>query len=236
MRSIDHEETLEALRLSFWYGSRSNLDFKYLKDLTDQEFGDFVGDMLNALSQTMNDGDPDRIIDVTYRWQRHAYAGHLGDPGAFPHAHDNTPIAQLAKPLADSRVALLTSSGHFVDGDDPEPFGVKDMTQAEAEERIVDFLGAPPTLSEIPVDTAPNRLTVRHGGYPVSAVSQDHQVALPLGHLQTLADEGTIGELAPRAYSFVGATSQVRLKKQIAPEWAEQLLADGVDAVLLVPV
>ena len=35
-------ESLEQLRMSFWYGSRSNLDFKFLQGLSDDEFADFV--------------------------------------------------------------------------------------------------------------------------------------------------------------------------------------------------
>ena len=67
-------------------------------------------------------------------------------------------------------------------------------------------------------------------------MAQDHQVALPLGHLRALADDGTIGEVAETAYSFVGATSQVRLRRDVAPAWAERLRDDEIDAVLLVPV
>lgn len=228
--------TVEDLRLSFWYGRRSNLNFKYFRDLDDAEFGDFVEELLSAVSATMDDGDAERVVAVAHRWQRHAYSGHLGDPADFPHAHADTPIAPLSKPLAEAKIALLTSSGHFVEGDDPEPFGVQDMTQAEAESRIGEFLGTSPTLSEIPFDTPPESLRVRHGGYPVQAVSSDHQVALPIGHLRDLVAEGTIGDVLPNAYSFVGATSQLRLQKRIAPEWAERLRDEGADAVLLVPV
>ena len=229
-------ETIEALRKSFAYGSRSNLNFKFLKDLTDGEFGEFVEELLGGVAQIVDDGDGRRLAEMAYRWQVHAYASHLGDPADFPHRHDDTPVATLSKPLSESRVALLTSSGHFVDGDDPQPFGESAMTQAEAEARIAEFLSAAPDLSAIPVDTPPEDLRVRHGGYPVQAVAADHQVALPLGHLKALEEEGVIGELSTTAYSFVGATSQLGLKKTIAPKWAEQLRDDGVDAVLLVPV
>jgi D-proline reductase (dithiol) PrdB len=229
-------ETIEQLRTSFSYGSRGNLSFKYLKDLSDAEFGDFLEELFEAIATTTDDGDADRVIDVAYRWQVHGYAGHLGDPADFPHRHDDTPIATLAKPLSECRVALLTSSGHFVDGDDPEPFGEIGMTQAQAEARIIDFIRDAPTLSSIPVDTRPDQLRVRHGGYPIAAAAEDHQVVLPIGHLRAIADEGAIGELAPTAYSFVGATSQARLRKEFAPTWAEQFREDGVDAVLLVPV
>jgi len=123
-----------------------------------------------------------------------------------------------------------------LNGDDPMPFGVPDMTQAEAESRINDFLRVAPELSTIPVRSDPSSLRVRHGGYPVEAVASDNEVALPLAHLRDLERRGVVGRLLPSAYSFVGATSQVRLKKSIAPSWADRLQAEGADAVLLVPV
>ena len=229
-------ETTEELRRSFFYGSRSNLNVKFLKDLDDAEFGDFLEELLAAASVTTDDGDADRVVDVLYRWQVHAYSGHLGDPADFPHRHDDTPLATLDKPLSACRVAVLTSSGHFVDGDDPEPLGVSDMTQTEAEARIGEFLRESPTLSAIPVDTPAEQLLVRHGGYPTASVRADHQVALPLGHLRALAEDGLIGEVAPTAYSFVGAAAQGRIRKDIGPAWARQLVDEHVDAVLLVPV
>ncbi|MDJ0771308.1 MAG: glycine/sarcosine/betaine reductase selenoprotein B family protein [Ilumatobacter sp.] len=236
MSGGEHAETVESLRASFKYGLRSNLNFKFVTDLSDAEFGDFFEELLAAVAATTDDGDPAPVIDAAYRWQVHAYAGHLGDPADFPHRHDDVPLATLGKPLSESSVALLTSSGHFVEGDDPQPFGVEHMTQAEAEARIGEFLKVAPTLSEIPVDTPAERLHVRHGGYPVASVAADHQVALPLEHLRAMVDERVVGELSPTAYSFVGAAAQVRLKKQVAPAWAQQLRDDGVDAVLLVPV
>ena len=229
-------ETTEALRRSFSYGTRSNLNVKFMKDLDDTEFGDFLEELFAATAATADDGNADRVTDVLYRWQVQAYSGHLGDPAEFPHRHDDVPFAPLAKPLSESRVALLTSSGHFVAGDDPEPLGVVGMTQEEAEARIGEFLREAPTLSEIPIDSPPEQLRVRHGGYPIASVSADHQVALPLAHLRSLAADGTIGELAPSAYSFVGAAAQGRLRKEVGPAWAKRLADDDVDAVLLVPV
>ncbi len=229
-------ETIEELRKSFFYGSRSNLNFKFLKDLSDTDFAKFLSDMLDAVGKTTDDGDAGRVVDVAYRWQVDAYGGHLGDPADFPHRYADTPFTALPKPLSECRVGLLTSSGHFVDGDDPEPFGEQAMTQKDAEGRIGEFLRAAPELSTIPVTTQAEQLRVRHGGYPVQAVAADHQVALPIQHLQELAASGEIGEVASSAYSFVGATSQVRLKKDIAPQWAEQLRGDEIDVLLLVPV
>ncbi len=232
----DLPETTDDLRRSFFYGSRSNLNVKFLRDLDDAEFGDFLEELFDATSKAADDGDAGRVTDVMFRWQVHAYSAHLGDPARFPHRHDDTPLATLAQPLSESRVALLTSSGHFVEGDDPQPLGVVDMSQAEAEDRISEFLREVPTLSRIPIDTPSANLRVRHGGYPVASVAADHQVALPIDHLRDLASTGAIGELAPLAWSFVGAAAQGRIRREAGPTWAGQFLAEGVDAVLLVPV
>ena len=53
--------------------------------------------------------------------------------------------------------------------------------------------------------------------------------------MRELHEEGVIGELAADAYSFVGATSQLKLRERVAPLWADEHCAAQVDAVLLVP-
>jgi hypothetical protein len=133
-------------------------------------------------------------------------------------------------------VGLLTSSGHFTAGDDPEPFGVAKMSQQEAEDRISEFLRATPHLSVVDRDQPAEDLRVRHGGYDVRSVVKDHNVALPRDRLLDAAAAGRIGEVSGRLYSFTGAAAQGRLRRQAAPEWVSQLQRDAVDAVLLVPV
>jgi D-proline reductase (dithiol) PrdB len=235
-RVMDRPESIENLRRSFAYGSRSNLNFKFLKDLSDEEFGDFLEQLLTAVSSTIDDGNATAVIDAAFRWQVQGYSGHLGDPADFPHRHEDVPLTPMSKPLDESRVALITSSGHFVEGDDPQPFGETSMSQQEAEDRIQEFLREDPALSAIPFETPPDRMRVRHGGYPVQAAASDHQVALPIGHLKALRDEGVIADLVPDAYSFVGAASQLRIQRDVAPKWAERLKEAGADVALLVPV
>lgn len=230
-------ETIEQLRESFFYGSRSNLNMKFLAGLSDQQFGDFLVDVLGAVGDAVDYGDPAAVIEVAYQWQVEAYSGpHKLGESNFRYKYDDTPWAEPKKPLAESRVAVLTSSGHFVDGDDPKPFGVEDMSQAEAEARIQESIKLPPTLSKIPRSTSFDDLRVRHGGYPVQAAIADPQVVLPLRILESFEAEGVIGEVAPDAYSFVGAAAQGRLKKEIGPEWAEILHDNDVDVALLVPI
>lgn len=65
-----------------------------------------------------------RIVEHVYAGQVQAYSSE----GEW--RYDDGPFILLQKPLSASRLVLLTSSGHFVEGADPEPFGVKNMTQA----------------------------------------------------------------------------------------------------------
>ena len=113
----------------------------------------------------------------------------------------------------------MSSSGHFVEGDDPQPLGINNMTQAEAEERINDFIKEEPQLSEIPIDTEQKYSRVRHGGYDVRGAQKDANVNFPIDRMRELSDEGVIPELHPTAFSFVGACSQMRLQKETGPRF-----------------
>lgn len=227
---MSQQESLTEFKNSFAYGSRSDLNFKFLKNLSEADAARFFQDLLYRLSDTFDDGDLGRLLDHVLAWQTRAYAG------VSRWTYADGPFTPLRKPLAACRVTLLTSSGHFVEGDDPEPFGVKDMSQDEAMARIDDFLKVEPVLSVIPTDTPVEKLRVRHGGYDIRSAQADPNVAFPLERLRELAQEGRIGVLAANAYSFVGACAQTLLLKHAGPKWVEQLRAQEIDAVVLVPV
>jgi hypothetical protein len=129
----------------------------------------------------------------------------------------------------------LTSSGHFVAGDDPEPFGVIGMTQQEAADRIKEFLRAAPTLSAIPSDTPTAGLVVRHGGYDVRSAQRDPNVVFPRDRLLEAVVDGRTGNLADTLYSFTGAAAQGRMRAA-AREWASLLHRNRIDVLLLVSV
>ncbi|HEY3291840.1 MAG TPA: glycine/sarcosine/betaine reductase selenoprotein B family protein [Anaerolineae bacterium] len=223
-------ESFEHFKNSFSYGSRTDLNFKFLKNLPDAEAALFLQQLLDKLGDTMNDGRLERIVDHLYTWQAHGYAG------AGRWTYSDGPFTPLRKPLSESKVALFTSSGHFVEGHDPEPFGVSNMTQREAVERIDEFTKSEPVLSVIPADTPIDQLRVRHGGYDIRAAQIDPNVTFPLERMRELADEKRFGELDSNAYSFVGACAQTPLLKKSAPEWASHLKARNVEAAVLVPV
>jgi D-proline reductase (dithiol) PrdB len=225
------QESFEAFKNSFTStGSRSNLNFKFLKNLSDLEAGQFFRDLLEKLSESIDDGDFQRIVDHIYLAQIQAY----DRKGKWE--YEEGPFTPLQKPLSKARLALIASSGHFIEGMDPEPFGVKDMTQAEAVSRISDFLKSEPELSIIPIDAPRESLRVRHGGYDIHGALIDPNVTFPLDRLMELNREGQFGELHQTAYSFVGAASQMRILNHAGPRWVRMLKEQNIDAALMVPV
>jgi len=225
------QESLEAFINSFAStGSRSDLNFKFLMDLSTEESGNFFQDLLRKLGQSINDGDFNRILEHVYLWQVKTY----DKKGKWE--YEQGPFTPLPKPLSEVRLALITSSGHFLEGMDPEPFGVKEMTQAEAMRRIGDFLKEEPDLSVIPIDTPLEKLRVRHGGYDISGAQIDPDVAFPLRRLKELEQLGAFGELHEEAYSFVGAAAQMRILNHVGPQWVNRIKTQSIDAVLMVPL
>lgn len=225
-------ESLEEFKNSFNYGTRSDLAFKFLKRLSSEEVADFFQELLGRLGDTIDDGAADRLVQLAYEYQVRAYTGHEGERAP---TYEDGPFAVMRRPLAGARLGLISSSGHFVEGHDPKPFGVESMTQEEAMSRILEFLRAAPQLTLIPSETPASRLRVRHGGYDVRGAQKDPNVVFPLDRLRELQAGGRFRELADHAYSFVGATAQTRLLKESGPEWVERFKQDQLDAVLLVP-
>ena len=223
-------ETFAEFRKSFFYGSRSNLNFKFIEHLSDEQADEFLQDLFREIAVAYDQGQPARIYEHVLKWQTVGYRHQKN----FDYREG--PFAAPTKPVKERSIALLTSSGHFVAGDDPQPFGLEKMTQSEAEARIFDFLKEEPMLCEIPRGTRSENLEVRHGGYDICSSLVDANTTFPLEILATLEGEGRIGRLADQAYSFVGACSQTRLLKKSGPAWTAKLAAAGVEAVVLVPV
>ncbi len=224
------DETFSEFKNSFSYGSRTDLSFKFLKAMSDEDAALFFQTLLEKVGDSIDDGDLTRLIDHVVDAQVSGYSNSnyaSYDEGAF------TP---LTKPVSEMRIGLLTSTGHFVEGDDPEPFGVKDMTQTEATARIMDFLKHTPEVSEVPLETPNEKLQVRHGGYDIRGVQADRNVALPLDRLREFEAEGVIGTAVSPAYSFVGAAAQRRLQSQSLPGWIDTFKAQKIEGAILVPV
>ncbi|MDH3678643.1 MAG: glycine/sarcosine/betaine reductase selenoprotein B family protein [Acidimicrobiia bacterium] len=135
--------------------------------------------------------------------------------------NEEAPLTPLSKPLADSRVTLLTSGGVSRACDaawDPDARN--------------DF-----RLDEIPADTAASAFQVHDSYYDVTAARDDINCVFPVDRLNELATEGVVGAIAPRLWSgFMGRIyKRTQLRDVIAPAWAEELRLDDVDLAILVP-
>ncbi|HCY88510.1 MAG TPA: hypothetical protein DHV36_25470 [Desulfobacteraceae bacterium] len=226
------KESFEDFIKSFFYGSRSDLSFKFISDFSEDQASDFLVGLFKTLVDAVDDDDLAQVKQRIMEGQALSYGG--GHLKGF--TYEDGPFTPMEKPLAEARLSLLTSSGHFVDGDDPEPLGAKNMTQAQAESRIMEFIKEAPKLSVIPVDTPADRLRVRHGGYDTRGALKDPNAAFPLKRLKEIQAKGGFKALTPNAYSFVGACAQTRLLKETLPEWTADMKAAAPDAVVLVPV
>lgn len=137
---------------------------------------------------------------------------------------DPVPFTPLPRPLAQCRVALVTSGALVPPGE--APF---DDTG----------LGGDCSYRVLPEDIDVAALTESHRSesFDHAGIAADRNLAFPLDRLHELATRGRIGSVAPRHLSFMGAiTAPGRLIRRTAPEAAALLVADAVDVALLVPV
>lgn len=230
MSAEPQKETFEAFIKSFFYGTRSDLSFKFMSDLSEEAASGFLQDLFQDIIDSIDNNDFTRLKQRMLAGQIAGY----GEQKNFDYAEG--PFQPLKGPLSGLKLSLLTSSGHFMENEDPSPLGVENMTQAEAESRVFDFLKEEPFLSEIPFDATPAQLRVRHGGYDIRAAQKDPNVSFPFESLKALLQEGMFAGLTSHAYSFVGACSQKRLLNKTLPRWTEKIKGLGVDAMVLVPV
>jgi D-proline reductase (dithiol) PrdB len=137
---------------------------------------------------------------------------------------DPVPWAPLTKPLAECRLALVSSAGFVLPGQPPFDDSVR---------------GGDTSFRQIPGDAAVSELidTHRSESFDHAGLEKDQNLGFPLDRLRELVQQQRLGSLNRRHLSFMGSiTAPGRLIKQSAPEAAEWLVEDQVDAALLVPV
>lgn len=137
---------------------------------------------------------------------------------------DPVPWTRLEKPLARSRLALLTSAGLTLP--DQEPFDPA-------------VRGGDVSFREIPGDADLGELAEHHRSrsFDHAGVHLDPNLAFPLDRARELVARGRVGSLNHRHFSLMGSiTAPGRLTRDSAPEMARRLVSDEVDVALLVPV
>lgn len=127
-------------------------------------------------------------------------------------------FARMKKPLDRSRLALVTTGGVHL----------PDQARFDIDDPAGDC-----SYREIPGEATD--LTWIHAYYRPDEGS-DLDAVFPLITLSRLVEEGVVGELGPRHFSFMGAIHDpTPLVESTAPEVAGKLVEDRVDAVLLTP-
>jgi D-proline reductase (dithiol) PrdB len=80
-------------------------------------------------------------------------------------------------------------------------------------------------------------LRVTHFAYDLTDARSDPNVVFPIDTLRTMAEQGRIGSLGPKAYTFMGGIYSARkVREKLAPALADRVCEDEVDLALLVPV
>jgi D-proline reductase (dithiol) PrdB len=134
------------------------------------------------------------------------------------------PGARLPVPLSRARIALVTTAAFYLP--DQRPFDEG-------------FRGGDYSYREIPTHVDPALLKIGHrsGAFDHRGIQEDKNLALPIDRFLELERTQVIGVLNHRHYSFMGSlTATARLVRETAPEVAERLAEDGVQAVFLTPV
>lgn len=133
------------------------------------------------------------------------------------------PWSPLSRPLAECRVAVVSTAG-FHRSTDP-PFDV-------------DAALGDPSFRTIPSDVDLADLTVTHTHYSHRYVDRDPNVLMPLDRLRELEQAGVF-QLAPRffAFGFAGTITSAFIEPPdgTAHQVARKLRDDGADIVLLIP-
>ena len=140
-----------------------------------------------------------------------------------PWESEHAPWTAVTKPLADMTIAVVTTAG--VHHRDQEPFVMRDP-DGDPVFRIID--------NTRPLST----LMITHDYYDHKDADRDINIVFPVERLREFAEEGIIGRLADRHYSFMGHITGRYIAALIdheAPRVAKRLRKDKVDAVILTP-
>ena len=130
-----------------------------------------------------------------------------------------TPGAAI-KDIKKAKIALVSSGG-------PVPKGNPDRIESSSASKFGKY-----SLQGID-DLNPENSETAHGGYDPVYANEDLDRVLPVDVLKEMEREGEIGSLHEYWYATVGNGTSVANAKRFAAEIAKDLLAAGVDGVIL---
>lgn len=186
---------------------------KYLQSYgTEEQAAEFLNSLFLEAFNAKYTGDWDAFIEFMEGWEDVALTGQFNSM-AMPEG--DIPWATLSKPLSSAKVALVTTGGLYVEGQEP-------------------FERGDTSYRRIPSDVRKEAIQILHRGYDNGPANQDINCVYPLDRFKEMESEGVIGELSATGYSFMGLINDTEtLINESAPEVARALKEDGVDAVFL---
>jgi len=123
----------------------------------------------------------------------------------------------LRKPIAHSKVALISSGGILY----------RDQPRFHREDA---------SYRRIPKNASRDELNIWHFGYKTADAQADPNCVFPLERMRELEKEGVIGELSDPSFSFMGGIYSARkVRDELAPKILDELRLTQVDAFFLVP-
>lgn len=124
------------------------------------------------------------------------------------------------KDITKAKIALVTSGGTVPKGN---PDHIESSSASKYGKYDIDGV----------MDLTADTYETAHGGYDPVYANEDSDRVLPVDVLRDLEKEGKLGELHRYFYTTVGNGTAVASSKAFAEEFAKELVADGVDAVIL---
>lgn len=168
---------------------------------------------------------PEHDVPIPYMQRTRDYYLFLGYENAYRWAHFvDVPFARLRRPLAEARLALITTAAPF------QP-GVGDQGPGAPYNAAAKFY----RVYSDSTDRTPD-VRISHVGYDrVHTEARDPNTWFPLMQLQRAVKAGRIGALAPRFHGAPTNRSHRVTMETDAPELLRRCREDAADVALLVP-
>jgi hypothetical protein len=167
---------------------------------------------------------PEHDVPIPYMQRTRDYYQALGfAPYRWAH-YAEVPFTVLSRPLAQARVALITTAAPYQPGAGDQGPGAKYNAAAKFYKVYSDSTEAVPDLR------------ISHVGYDrAHTTAEDSRTWFPLACLQAAVKAGRIGALTPRFHGAPTNRSQRVTMESDAPELLRRCREDGADVAILVP-
>jgi D-proline reductase (dithiol) PrdB len=180
---------------------------------------------MNAPPDDIQGFAPDDDVPIPYMARTREYYAAIGYTTPYRWAHHvDAPFQPLRKPLAQSRVTIVTTAAPYDPAKGDQGPGAK-------------YNGSAKFYSVYDGDSSKSHdLRISHIAYDrVHSSADDSGTWFPLPQLQRLAGAGRIGEVAPRFFGAPTNRSHRITIETDAPEILRRCREDKIDAAVLVP-